>query len=399
MVKKIVSLLLVTLIILSVFQGCSNKVDGEAGYVDVTTPVSKDEDIVNSFSELSDPALLDYLESQIYSDLIDNIDSEEYFVENIELAYLSNEYIQEISYNSKENVYFGFTLSDLEEQFQGEKYVFTLNEDGKTIAKAFEPYDDTFDKIITNVATGTGVILVCVVVSAVTGVAGAPAACAIFAASAKTGTVAALSSGVFSGVSAGIITGIETGDFNESLKSAALAGSEEFKWGAITGAIGGSVGKTVSLRGATVSGLSMNQVATIQKESKYPLDVIKEFRTMEQYKICKNAGITAKMVNGKTMLIRDIDLDYVDEFGLTNLERMKLGKAPLDPTGVSYELHHIGQEADSTLAILTRAEHRQGDNHKIWHIFGEKTKVHGEGNDWNAERKDMWKALAEYMVE
>lgn len=80
----------------------------------------------------------------------------------------------------------------------------------------FEEYDDTYDKVIRNVAIGTGVILLCVTVSVVTGGLGAPAAVsAIFAASAKSATVFALSSGALSGVSAGIVEGLGTHDFQK----------------------------------------------------------------------------------------------------------------------------------------------------------------------------------------
>ena len=77
---------------------------------------------------------------------------------------------------------------------------------------------------------------------------GAPAAVSmIFASAAKTGTVYALSSGTISAVAAGTITGIQTGDFEEAKKAAALAGSEGFKWGAITGVITGGATKAVEL--------------------------------------------------------------------------------------------------------------------------------------------------------
>ena len=194
---------------------------------------------------------------------------------------------------------------------------------------------------------------------------------------------AALSSAVIGGTAAGIATGIETGDFDESMKSAALAGSEGYKWGAITGALTGGAGEAAALHGATASGLTMNQVAQIQRESKYPLDVIKSLKTMEQYDILKKAGVTAKMLKGKTALVRNIDLNFVDEMGRTNLARMQSGLAPLDPTGTPYELHHIGQKVDSTLAILTRSEHRMGGNHAIWHEFTEATENPSSGAAWN----------------
>ena len=55
---------------------------------------------------------------------------------------------------------------------------------------------------------------------------------------------------------------------------------------------------------------------------------------MEQYDILKDAGITSKLINGKTALIRDIDLNFVDEMGRTNLVRMQSGMAPLDLCGL-----------------------------------------------------------------
>ena len=74
---------------------------------------------------------------------------------------------------------------------------------------------------------------------------------------------------------------------------------------------------------------------------------------------------------------------------------MQQGLPALDPaTGSSYQLHHVGQRIDSTLAILTRAEHMQGGNNTIWHELGEATQVHGPGNTWDTQRQAFWKALA-----
>ena len=142
-------------------------------------------------------------------------------------------------------------------------------------------------------AIGTAVILVCVTVSVVSAGAGAQAAVtAVFAASAKSATAFALSSGTFSAVSAGIIRGYQTGDMNEALDAVALAGSEGFKWGAIAGAITGGGEEAFLLKSGTKGGLTMSEVATIQKESKYPVELISKFNSMEQYKICKSSGLT-----------------------------------------------------------------------------------------------------------
>lgn len=92
------------------------------------------------------------------------------------------------------------------------------------------------------------VILVCATVSVASGGVGAPAAVSmVFATSAKTGATFALSSGVISTAGTAIVTGIETKNVEETLKAAALAGSESFKWGAIVGVVSGGVSETVSL--------------------------------------------------------------------------------------------------------------------------------------------------------
>ena len=352
------------------------------------------------FSGMNDPNLLRYTEDTIYENLVTTLDSEEYFVENVSAVYISQEYIDELAYNSQANIYFGYTLQELSDQYQGRKYVFTLGDDGSTIVTEFEEYDDTYDRALKNVAIGTGVILVCVTVSIVSAGAGAPAVSMIFAAAAKTGTTMALSGGAMGGVAAGIVTGIETGDMEEALKAAALAGSEGYKWGAISGVISGGAAQAMALKGATSSGLTMNEVAKIQRESKYPLDVIKQFQTMDQYEICKAAGLMPVQVDGKTSLIRAIDLDYVDDLGRTNLQRMKEGLAAIDPdSGLSYELHHIGQKTDSTLAILTKAEHMQGGNNTIWHDPSIVSEVHSAANEaaWNRQRQTFWKQLGRLL--
>lgn len=344
------------------------------------------------YSKLNDPELLRYIEDNMYAELVSELDSDEYFVQNVSASYLSKEYIEELEYNSKENIFFGYTLSELDAEFQGTRYVFTLGEDGETTVKPFEAYDDTYEKVLKNVAIGTGVILVCVTVSVVTAGAGAPAVSMIFAASAKTGTIMALSSGAMGGTAAGIVTGVKTKDFNQAMKAAALAGSEGFKMGAISGAIAGGASEAVALKGATLNGLSMNDAAIMQKEG-YPLDVIKEFSSMDQFNVCKQAGLKPEMINGKTALLRKIDLTQVDEHGLTNLERINKGLSPLDPNGIAYELHHVGQNVDSTLAILTEQEHRLGDMYSIWHKIAEAgTGVHANDPTWDAKRKAFWKA-------
>ena len=347
------------------------------------------------FSGLDDENLQRYLRDTLYTALVEDLNSDQYYVENVDTKYISKEYLKELTANSKENIYFGYTLSALEQQFQGTKYVFTVGEDGHTIVHAFEDYDDTYDQVVQNVAIGTGVILVCVTVSAVTGGV-APAVSMVFAVSAKTAAELAVSGGVIGGSMAGISTAIRTGDVSKAIDAAALGGSKGFKWGAIGGAVMGGAGELSVLRGATRNGLTMNEAATVQRDAKYPLEIIRRFKSMDEYNIYKEAGLEVKLVNGKNALVRPIDLTLRDGNGLTNLERMKKGLAALDAEGNPYELHHVAQEPDGILAILTRAEHRgEGSFSKLHDLMRGSDVDHDSG--WTREREDFWKSLAKTL--
>ena len=357
------------------------------------------------FSSLNDSQLQAYVEDALYSELVSTLDSDKYYVENVSVVYVSQEYIDELTYNSKSNVYFGYTLEEIDAQFQGTRYVFTLGEDGDTIVQPFEEYDNTYEQIIKNVAIGTGVILVCVTVSVITTGAGAPAVSLIFATAAKTGTIMALSSATLGGVSAGIVTGIETGDMSQALKAAELAASDGYKWGAITGAITGGAGESIkyanamkALRGAPLN-ITIQEAAAIQMQTGYPTEVISQFHSVEEFKVFQEAGLKAQMINGKLALVRkDIDLyNIVDEMGRNNLARMQNGLSPIgiDNTGnvFKYELHHIGQESDATLAILTTNEH----DIPVLHGFKDVSEI--DRKSFDVVRKHFWKTMAEYLTE
>lgn len=348
---------------------------------------------------LDDESLIDYVEDNIYSALVSQLDSEDYFVENVEAVYYPKEYIKALSSNSQPNLYFGYTSAELDEQFQGTKYVFTLGEDGQTVVVPMNTVsDDVYIKTMEDVIIGSGVILVCATVSLVTAPA-LPAVSMIFAASATTGTTFALESGALSFVAAAVAKGYETESFEKALQAGIEAGGESFKWGAIIGSTVGGVTEAVALKGATLNGLTMNEAARIQKESGYPLELIKQFKSVEEYEVYKNAGLYTKMVNGKLALVRDIDLSYVSELpngeSVTNLIRMQKGYAPIDPaTGKAYQLHHINQNPNGTLAILTEAEH-QG-NSLILNIFGKESEI--DRRAFEKVRKIFWQKYAASLV-
>ncbi len=350
-------------------------------------------DTVPEFKGMNDPALLPYVEDTLYQELVGSLNSDEYFVENVSAIYISQEYLDELAFNSQANIFFGYTLAELDEQFQGTKYVFTLGKNNETVVEPFEAYDDTYDRVLQNVAVGTGVILICVTVSVVTAGAGAPAVSLIFAAAAKSGTVMALSGGALGGVSAGIVTGIQTGDMDAAIKSAALAGSEGFKWGAITGAISGGTSEAIALKGATLNGLTMNEAAIIQKKTKWPLQAIKNMHSVAESEVYANAGLTpVHLADDSWIFVKEIDWNLIDDLGRSNVARVLEYKlAPIDNNGLSYEVHHLGQKADGPLAMLTHAEHHNKDTYSIIHYAIDGKNI--TESAWNAQRASFWKTV------
>ncbi len=139
-------------------------------------------------------------------------------------------------------------------------------------------------------------------------------------------------------------------------------------------------------------GLTQEEKNLIKEEVGWPDEIADAIRNMDEYKIYKDAGLVEGEVKGKNCLMRtDIDWDQKDQYEYTNRERVADGYAPLDKTGKPIQLHHIGQHADSPLAELTFKEHRTGGNDTILHDKTKETEVHGEGNNWDNERKDYWK--------
>lgn len=165
--------------------------------------------------------------------------------------------------------------------------------------------------------------------------------------------------------------------------------------GAIAVALTGGASEAIELKNATAGGLTMNKVATIQKESKLPLKAIKQMYSMEEYEVYKDAGLTVCMVNGRTALVKEIDLDFKvmlkDGTQVTNRQLMANGYASryLDVAGnvKLYQLHYIAQKADATLAVLAEAEHR--GNSAILNIAGKASEINRA--EFEFIRQAFWK--------
>ena len=198
-----------------------------------------------NYSGLDDPAYLQYVEDSIYAELESELGSDDYQVESVQAVYLSQEYIDELTYNSQSNVFFGYTLAELDEQFDGTRYVFTMDDDGQTDVQPFEEYEYDYSGMIRNVAIGGGVITVLVIVSVATaGTGTAPAIALIHSIALPAVHMAAnmaISGTIIGGISAGLIEGLETHNFGRSTRVAAEAASAGFRNGAIIGAATGAL--------------------------------------------------------------------------------------------------------------------------------------------------------------
>ncbi len=116
-------------------------------------------------------------------------------------------------------------------------------------------------------------------------------------------------------------------------------------------------------------------------------------KTLPELHVYLDAGLEEGVVNDKVVLKDNtIDPDLKDAMGRTNLERMKLGLAPLDKNGESYNLHHIGQERDSPLAELKNGTHKENDS--ILHDSSiTESKI--DRGEFSKERAGHWKTRAE----
>lgn len=346
-----------------VLSGCATASSSESQIVEPVSYQYPDE-----YVSLTDPEMAEGLEESVYTSLREALNSEDFLIDEVEVAYVSQEYLDELQYNSQESVFFGYTLPDIRDYFEGAPYVFTV-ENGATVVKPFEDYDDTWERVAVNVATGTGVIAVCTTVTVLAPAVGAPTAVTAIFTFATGGAVSgAVVDAAISGVFTSITTGVQTGDIEQTVKAAALSASEDYKCGAIIGAAAAGVAEGAGLLKASKyakkvgeAGLTMSEAAKVQLESGFSLKTIRNMRNMDEYEVYKKAGLKECIVKTPTgtrrILARDLDMKIVDEEGRTNLQRMEKGQNPIDENGISYECHHVGQKNDGTLALLSKSEH------------------------------------------
>lgn len=122
-----------------------------------------------SYYGLNDPAFVSDLQGACYDAFKDGEEDGGYTVEDVQAAYVSKEYLEELSYNELLNIYFGYTLEEAEALAQGERWQFTLSEDGRTTVEAIEKPDEEIEWFQERLTEEPGVVLLHVVIKTIRG--------------------------------------------------------------------------------------------------------------------------------------------------------------------------------------------------------------------------------------
>lgn len=209
----------------------------------------------SSFKSASDPDLMEYIENDVFAHLEEKLATDDCKVVNVKATYVSKEYIEELNYNTKKNIYFGYSLDEIEKQLEGKPYIFSLSDEGTTGIKIVEDKEDHYNEIVRNVAIGTGIILVCVTIAVVTYGAGSGASAAgtatainvFFTAAAKEATQYALIGATVAYVSSSAIEYYKTGDYQDAINEGIYRASQSYMWSALFGAVSGGLGSLAKM--------------------------------------------------------------------------------------------------------------------------------------------------------
>ncbi|MGV7963981.1 HNH/ENDO VII family nuclease, partial [Photorhabdus tasmaniensis] len=120
---------------------------------------------------------------------------------------------------------------------------------------------------------------------------------------------------------------------------------------------------------------------------------------------------TAKSVEGRKVYQRNdlFDPNHIDDFGRTNVQRMKKGIAPIGKDGLEINLHHVIQNEPGPMAEILSSTHSKYD--RMLHMYSnqwDKTWVGPDGirrtynsappsmnrRPFNRWKKKYWKTRA-----
>lgn len=141
------------------------------------------------------------------------------------------------------------------------------------------------------------------------------------------------------------------------------------------------------------AGLTDPQKAEIKKQSGWSDGLVDFIRSADEARLYMKFDLQEYTINDRLCLIpRGLDMDQVDSEGMTNRQRMAEGKPPKGSDGKSYEVHHIGQQMDSPLAVLTHKQHHAKGIDAVLHNKKRATEI--DRNIFRKEKKRLWKKLA-----
>lgn len=131
-------------------------------------------------------------------------------------------------------------------------------------------------------------------------------------------------------------------------------------------------------------------------------EIVNAIRSEAEARIYMDAGLKDVVVNGRHALVQpDINPDYLmpewliringeNWRGWSNSDLMGEGYPPHDRNGDPYELHHIGQFADSPLAELTWEQHHDKGNYAVLHTLDDYSDI--DRGAFEREKASHWMA-------
>lgn len=218
-------------------QGCG--VPAQSSTTDEEPAAQETAQTTEDNRKISDAGFVENLQDSVYNLIVDDLDesgnTQQIEVKEVKAVYLSKEYIEQYSFNSKETKFFGSTLGELEAKFGDQKYVFDIDENGKTVCHAVDDFDDTFDQVTKVALVGTGVILISVTIVCVTG--GAPVTALVACTGSSAGAITANQAYIALMAASAAVAIFDDGDVGNAAKDIAFDTGSDF----IMQAIGGTV--------------------------------------------------------------------------------------------------------------------------------------------------------------
>lgn len=216
-------------------QGCG--VPSQSRTADEPAATQETSQTAESTQKISDAGFVQNLQDSVYSMIVSDLDesgnTKQIDVQEVKAVYLSKEYIEQYSFNSKETKFFGSTLGELEAKFGDQKYVFDIDENGHTVCHAVNDYDNTFEKVSEVALLGTGVILISVTLACAAG--GAPVTALVACTGPSAGAITANQAQIALLAASSAVAIFDNGDVGDAAKDIAFDTGSDFVMQAIGG--------------------------------------------------------------------------------------------------------------------------------------------------------------------